>query len=194
ALRGGRRRAGEAGRRARWRWTLAASRRRAPQAERANATADALAAQGAGRRRPRQQGERGSLVRGRAADGPAPAGADPPLGARVHRRAVVQGADRPDAKVRQPAARVLRPREADVADRGQAGAAQGRAVTGAELQAFADALPVPAMVMDGRRVLGGSGCGKTDRYPSSRARSGSKWIDASSQGFQSGKAPAPVMY
>ena len=27
-------------------------------------------------------------------------------------------------------------------------------MTGAELQAFADALPVPAMVMDGRRVLG----------------------------------------
>ena len=67
-------------------------------------------------------------------------------------------------------------------------------MTGAELQAFADALPVPAMVMDGRRILGGSGCGKTDRYPSSRARSGSKWIDASSQGFQSGKAPSSVMY
>src|SRR5262249_1232392 len=86
--------------------------------------------------------------------GAAPPRARAPHPARVDRRAGVQGAHRPDAKVRHPPARVLRSREAHAPHRRQARAAEGGTMTGLELKAFLDVLPVPAMLPVGRRVLG----------------------------------------
>src|SRR6267142_2384319 len=60
---------------------------------------------------------------------------------------------RTDEEVRDSPARVLRPREAHAAHRRQARAAQGGPVIGLELQRFLEVLPVPAMVMIGRRVI-----------------------------------------